>query len=64
MAVGTVLCTAPQSDTTNPLKPHSFFNTSVRSHGFSLHQRPFSLLYADITARTPASCTAARNAGK
>ena len=63
-AVGTVLCTAPQSETTSPLNPHSFLSTSVSSHGFSLHHFPFSLLYADMTARAPPSWTAALNAGR
>ncbi len=57
--VGTMLCTAPQSETTIPLNPHSRFSTSVRRNGFSLHQVPFTLLYADMMDQLPPSCTAA-----
>ena len=41
--------TAPQSDTTNPSKPHSPRSTSVSRKWFSLAKTPFTRLYEHIT---------------
>src|SRR5208282_6279433 len=62
--VAAVLYVLPQSETTKPLKSHSFCSTSFSKNGFSAQYTPLSLLYADITDHTRASCTAASNAGK
>ena len=35
LADGTVLCTAPKSENTNPSKPSSFFRIPLSSTGFS-----------------------------
>src|ERR1035437_703900 len=47
--VGAVEYVLPQSEITNPLKPNSFFSTSLSRYMLSAQCTPFTLLYADIT---------------
>ena len=56
--------TAPQSDITRPVKPHSVRSTSVSSHAFWEAYTPFTLLYAHITVHGRAAVTTCSNAGR
>ena len=60
MIAGRLLCVAPQSDMTNPAKPHCLRKMSVSSWVFSDAHVPFTLLYEHITEPAPAF-TAASN---
>jgi len=50
-------CTAPQSDITNPSKPHSSRSTSVSRKWFSLAYVPLTLLYEHMTVHGFADVT-------